>query len=113
MRAGAWQLPRYMRDLLTSRRNEGTAARPDQSRPGPVGALSRRNLVRETTEILLAAEGTEQRPEETLRVNGVVREMPDGYWGSYGTTVRMEDMVAIVDPTHFDESALTPERTKK
>jgi phenylpyruvate tautomerase PptA (4-oxalocrotonate tautomerase family) len=70
--------------------------------PGPVGALSRRILVRETTEILLAAEGTEYRPEETLRVNCVVREVPDGYWGSYGTTVRMEDIVAIVDPTAGD-----------
>ena len=70
--------------------------------PGPVGTASRENLVREATEILLAAEGTEYSPEESLRVYCLVREVPDGYWGGFGTTLRMDDIVATANPQAGD-----------
>ena len=65
--------------------------------PGPVGTTSRRNLVKEATEIILAGEGTDFTPEESLRVFVLVREIDDGYWGGFGTTIRMEDIVSIVE----------------
>jgi phenylpyruvate tautomerase PptA (4-oxalocrotonate tautomerase family) len=66
--------------------------------PGPVGAQSRRNLVREATEILLAAEGSEYSDAEAGRVYCIVREVSDGYWGGMGTTFRMDDIVATATP---------------
>lgn len=66
--------------------------------PGPVGTNSRRNLVREVTEVLLAAEGTEYSEAEAGRVYCLVREVSDGYWGGMGTTFRMEDIVATATP---------------
>jgi phenylpyruvate tautomerase PptA (4-oxalocrotonate tautomerase family) len=66
--------------------------------PGPVGATARRNLVREVTEILLAAEGTDYSEAEAGRVYCLVREVRDGYWGGMGTTFRMEDIVATASP---------------
>jgi phenylpyruvate tautomerase PptA (4-oxalocrotonate tautomerase family) len=66
--------------------------------PGPVGTQSRRNLVREATEILLAAEGTEYSDAEASRVYCLVREVSDGYWGGMGTTFRMDDIVATATP---------------
>jgi len=66
--------------------------------PGPVGATARRNLVREVTEILLAAEGTPYSEVEAGRVYCLVREVSDGYWGGMGTTFRIEDIVATATP---------------
>ena len=66
--------------------------------PGPVGTHSRRNLVREATEIVLAAEGTEYSDVEAGRVYCIVREVSDGYWGGMGTTFRMEDIAATATP---------------
>ena len=66
--------------------------------PGPVGATSRRNLVREVAEILLEAEGGEYSDVEAGRVYCIVREVRDGYWGGMGTTFRMEDIVATATP---------------
>ncbi|MDQ3726148.1 MAG: 4-oxalocrotonate tautomerase [Actinomycetota bacterium] len=66
--------------------------------PGPIGTHSRRNLVREVAEILLAAEGTEYSDAEACRVYCLVREVSDGYWGGMGTTFRIEDIVATATP---------------
>jgi phenylpyruvate tautomerase PptA (4-oxalocrotonate tautomerase family) len=66
--------------------------------PGPFAVVSRRNLVREVSEILLEAEGTEFRPEEAGRVFVLIREIADGYWGGIGTTFRMEDIAAFATP---------------
>lgn len=66
--------------------------------PGPVGTTARRNLVREVTEVLLAAEGTEYGEVEAGRVYCLVREVSDGYWGGMGTTFRIEDIVATATP---------------
>ena len=66
--------------------------------PGPVGAQSRRALVREATEIVLAAEGTRHTDADAGRVYCIVREVSDGYWGGMGTTFRMEDIVATAAP---------------
>lgn len=65
--------------------------------PGPVGLTSKRNLIREATEIILAGEGTPYSPQESLRVMVLVREIEDAYWGGFGTTIRMEDIVSIVE----------------
>jgi phenylpyruvate tautomerase PptA (4-oxalocrotonate tautomerase family) len=62
--------------------------------PGPFAAQSRRNLVREVTEILLEAEGTGYTPAEAARVYCLIREIRDGWWGGLGTTFRMEDIIA-------------------
>jgi phenylpyruvate tautomerase PptA (4-oxalocrotonate tautomerase family) len=70
--------------------------------PGPAGVASRRNLVREVTEILLDAEGTAYSAEEALRVYCIIREVDDGYWGGFGTTFRMEDIVAVAMPEAGD-----------
>jgi phenylpyruvate tautomerase PptA (4-oxalocrotonate tautomerase family) len=72
--------------------------------PGPVGSQSRRNLVREVTEILLAAEGTAYSEAEAGRVYCLIREVTDGYWGGMGTTFRMDDIVATATP----DAAQTP-----
>jgi phenylpyruvate tautomerase PptA (4-oxalocrotonate tautomerase family) len=77
--------------------------------PGPVGTQARRNLVREATEILLAAEGSEYSEVEAGRVYCLVHEVSDGYWGGLGTTFRIEDIVATASPdapqTRASESA--------
>jgi phenylpyruvate tautomerase PptA (4-oxalocrotonate tautomerase family) len=60
--------------------------------PGPVGAGARSNLVREVTEILLEAEGTAYSASEAGRVVCLIDEVKDGFWGSFGTAFRMEDI---------------------
>jgi phenylpyruvate tautomerase PptA (4-oxalocrotonate tautomerase family) len=70
--------------------------------PGPFGVQSRRQLVREVTDILLAAEGTETTPRDEARVQCLVREITDGYWGGLGTTFRMEDIASIAAPEAGD-----------
>jgi phenylpyruvate tautomerase PptA (4-oxalocrotonate tautomerase family) len=64
--------------------------------PGPVGSGSRSNLVREVTEILLDAEGTAYSAAEAARVCCIVSEVKDGFWGSFGTTFRMEDIHSLL-----------------
>lgn len=63
--------------------------------PGPVGTGSRSNLVREATEILLEAEGTRYSAGEAGRVCCIITEVRDGFWGSFGTTFRMEDIHSL------------------
>jgi phenylpyruvate tautomerase PptA (4-oxalocrotonate tautomerase family) len=70
--------------------------------PGPAGPPSRRNLVREVTEILLEAEGTEYTAEEALRVYCIIREVANGFWGGFGTTFEMKDIVAVGMPEAGD-----------
>lgn len=79
--------------------------------PGPFAVVARRNLVREVSEILLEAEGTEYSDAEAGRVQCLIREIPDGYWGGIGTTFRMEDIAAFATPelpqTETSEQART------
>jgi phenylpyruvate tautomerase PptA (4-oxalocrotonate tautomerase family) len=63
--------------------------------PGPVGAESRRNLVRAVTDALLEAEGGARTSADAARVYCVIREIEDGFWGALGTTWRMEEIAAI------------------
>jgi phenylpyruvate tautomerase PptA (4-oxalocrotonate tautomerase family) len=63
--------------------------------PGPVGIASRRNLVREVTELVLAAEGSDRTSADAGRVYCIVREVEDGYWGALATTWRIEDIASI------------------
>ena len=65
--------------------------------PGPIGTYSRDNLVREATEIVLAAEGTPYSPVDAARVCCIVQEVADGYWGGAGATMRIADIVATAD----------------
>lgn len=65
--------------------------------PGPVGTQSRRSLVRDVSEILLAAEGTEYSEIEAARVFCIVREVEDGYWGGMAQLFRMDDIVATAN----------------
>jgi phenylpyruvate tautomerase PptA (4-oxalocrotonate tautomerase family) len=66
--------------------------------PGPVGYAARRNLIREVTEIVLEAEGSEYTPANAGRVWCLITEIRDGYWGSLGTTVRTEDIAGFANP---------------
>jgi hypothetical protein len=66
--------------------------------PGPFAAEARRSLVREATEILLEAEGSERRPGDAGRVYCIIAEVADGFWGGLGTAFRMEDIVAFANP---------------
>jgi phenylpyruvate tautomerase PptA (4-oxalocrotonate tautomerase family) len=66
--------------------------------PGPFAGQSRRQLVREVTEILLRAEGTGYDDTEAGRVYCIVREVAEGFWGGMGTTFRMEDIAAFAVP---------------
>ena len=66
--------------------------------PGPFAAESRRSLVREATEILLEAEGSDPVPGDAGRVYCIIAEVADGFWGGLGTTFRMEDIVAFANP---------------
>lgn len=70
--------------------------------PGPVGRLSRHNLVREITEILLEAEGTPYSDQEALRVYCIVNEVQNGFWGGFGTTFEMKDIIAVGMPEAGD-----------
>lgn len=63
--------------------------------PGPFGTAGRRALVADLTSAVLAAEGGEPTPADRGRVYCVIREVPDGYWGALGQTVRMEDIASI------------------
>ena len=66
--------------------------------PGLIGTQARKNLVREVTEILLEAEGTEYSDVESGRVYCLIQEIEDGYWGGVGSTFRMADIVATAAP---------------
>jgi phenylpyruvate tautomerase PptA (4-oxalocrotonate tautomerase family) len=65
--------------------------------PGPMGSIARKTLVREVTEILLEAEGTEYSAAEAGRVYCMIHEVPDGHWGGMGLIFRIEDIVAFAN----------------
>lgn len=65
---------------------------------GPAAIAARRALVREATEILLEAEGTEYSPADAGRVFCWVEEIADGHWGGMGTIFRLDDIVAMAVP---------------
>jgi phenylpyruvate tautomerase PptA (4-oxalocrotonate tautomerase family) len=65
--------------------------------PGPVGVQQRKQLVRELTEIILAAEGTGYEAVDAGRVFCLIHEVADGYWGGMGTIFRMDDIAAFSD----------------
>jgi phenylpyruvate tautomerase PptA (4-oxalocrotonate tautomerase family) len=65
--------------------------------PGPVGYSVRRQLVREVTEIVLEAEGSDYTPANAGRVWCLITEVREGYWGSIGTVLRTEDIAAFAN----------------
>jgi hypothetical protein len=67
--------------------------------PGPLGVSSRQSLVREMTDIIRAAEGTEPDELNSLRVMVLIQEIADGSWGGLGTTFTMTDIAAVADET--------------
>jgi phenylpyruvate tautomerase PptA (4-oxalocrotonate tautomerase family) len=66
--------------------------------PNPFAAQARRNLVREATEILLEAEGTQFSATDAGRVFCLIHEVADGNWGGLATIFGMEDIVAFANP---------------
>ncbi|HEX8648076.1 MAG TPA: hypothetical protein VF715_14370 [Thermoleophilaceae bacterium] len=68
------------------------------SGPGPFAKQSRAQLVREITEIVLAAEGTEYSSGDAGRVMVLIREIEDGRWGGMGTIFTMSDIIAFASP---------------
>jgi phenylpyruvate tautomerase PptA (4-oxalocrotonate tautomerase family) len=73
--------------------------------PGPFSAQTRRNLVGDVTDRVLAAEGRERSSADRARVYCLIRAVDDGHWGALGTIVRMEDIVAIATGEHETELA--------
>jgi hypothetical protein len=66
--------------------------------PSPLAIKARAGLIRELTEIVLQAEGTEYSPTEAARVYCLILEIEDGYWGGMGMSFRMEDIASIASP---------------
>jgi hypothetical protein len=77
--------------------------------PGPFALISRRNLIREVTEIVLEAEGSAYDDINAGRVWCLITEVPDGYWGGLGEMFRMHDISAYasdeVAPTELSVRA--------
>ena len=63
--------------------------------PSPFALQRRKDLVREVTNIVLEAEGTEQGKAEAWRVWCVITEVQDSFWGLVGEVARFEDIVAF------------------
>lgn len=63
--------------------------------PNLFASQSRDQLVREVSEIILAAEGTEWSPAEAGRVMVLIQEIKNGSWGGMGTTFSMPDIAAF------------------
>src|SRR3954454_4448072 len=76
----------------------------------PEGALNdekRTALVKEATEIVLRAEGSEFTPENAFRVWVILDEVAEGSWGAEGRIWRFADIINFVGvPT--DADAVTP-----
>ena len=65
---------------------------------GPLAGAAREALVREATEIILTAEGSEATPANAGRVFCLLNVIPDGHWGGLGAVFRIEDIVALAVP---------------
>ena len=63
--------------------------------PGPFGTSARRDLVREVTDLVLAAEGGPKTDADRGRVYCTITEVTDGYWGAVGETITMADIASI------------------
>lgn len=66
--------------------------------PNMFATQSRAQLVREVSEIILEAEGTEYSSAEAGRVMVLIQEIKDGSWGGMGTTFSMTDIAAFASP---------------
>ena len=60
---------------------------------GPLGAFSRRELVKEMTQAILDAEGTEYSDQDAGRIFCLIQEINDGFWGGMGEIFTMTDIV--------------------
>lgn len=65
--------------------------------PGPIGSEARESLIREATEIVLEAGGSESSPHEAARVYCIVTEVADGYWGGMGRPFHVRDIAALAN----------------
>jgi phenylpyruvate tautomerase PptA (4-oxalocrotonate tautomerase family) len=61
---------------------------------GPLAERGREKLVKRVTEVVLAAEGTENTPVEAHRVWVHLRSMPDGHWAGFGEVVTISELSA-------------------
>jgi phenylpyruvate tautomerase PptA (4-oxalocrotonate tautomerase family) len=64
----------------------------------PWATTRRRSIVREVTEAVLAAEGTEYSPAEAWRVWVIIDEVANGFWGMAGSLFHFEDLVSFIAP---------------
>lgn len=62
---------------------------------GPLGVFSRRELIREMTEAIFAAEGTEYTDQEAGRVFCLIQEVEDGFWGGMGEIFTLNDIINV------------------
>ena len=63
--------------------------------PGPFGTSARSNLVRDVTELVLAAEADSTTQADRGRVYCTITEIKDGHWGALGETITMSDIASI------------------
>ncbi len=75
---------------------------------GPLNEPRRNKLVRQVTELVLAAEGCSDVDKHGSRVWCMIREQPDGFWGASGRIFRMTDIAAIVMADEPVASAASP-----
>jgi phenylpyruvate tautomerase PptA (4-oxalocrotonate tautomerase family) len=76
---------------------------------GPLNEGRRLALVRDVTERVLAAEGTEPTKAEQRRVWVHIRELPDGFWGGFGEIAHMHDIAAYAS----GESPVDPAKGRR
>ena len=75
---------------------------------GPLNEPRRNKLVREVTELVLAAEGVTDIEAHLSRVWCMIREHSDGFWGVSGRIFRMPDIAAAVIEGEALTSAASP-----
>lgn len=63
--------------------------------PGPFGTSARSGLVRDVTDLVLAAEEGSTTEADRGRVYCTITEIKDGHWGALGETITMADIASI------------------
>jgi phenylpyruvate tautomerase PptA (4-oxalocrotonate tautomerase family) len=75
---------------------------------GPLNEQRRNKLVREVTELVLAAEGVTDIEAHVQRVWCMSAEQSDGFWGVGGRILRMADIAAIATAGEPLATAVSP-----
>jgi phenylpyruvate tautomerase PptA (4-oxalocrotonate tautomerase family) len=75
---------------------------------GPLNEQRRNALVREVTELVLAAEGVTDIEAHVQRVWCLIREQSEGFWGANGRIFRISDFDAVIRTGETAPAAARP-----